>query len=113
MLIQLMSSASINKHLSCKPVFVLGVVSCKVEYTEATREIFLVGVVLYMRNNRRAWVVTAAWIAKVVREISKSVDFEFLKRVEGHFVEKPVYDHTAFDSTLRVQYEDDFLLLVV
>ncbi|KAI6768695.1 hypothetical protein HG531_010884 [Fusarium graminearum] len=69
--------------------------------------------VLDMRNDRSAWIVAAAWIAEVVGDVSESVDFKLLELVEGHFVKEPVYNHAAFDSTLGVQDEDHFLLLLI
>ncbi|KAF6519395.1 hypothetical protein HZS61_017769 [Fusarium oxysporum f. sp. conglutinans] len=52
-------------------------------------------------------------IAKVVGEVAESVDFEFLKLVEGHFIEEPVDDHAAFYSALGVEDKDYFLLVIV
>jgi hypothetical protein len=66
-----------------------------------------------VRNDRRSCVVAAVGIAKVVGEAAESVDLELLKLVEGHFVEEPVNYHNPSYSALRVEDEDDFLLVVV
>lgn len=108
-----MSTTSVDKHLAREPVFVLRVVSRKVQNAKATCKILLIDVVLDMRNDRSAWIVAAAWIAEVVGDVSESVDFKLLELVEGHFVKEPVYNHAAFDSTLGVQDEDHFLLLLI
>lgn len=113
MLIQLMSSPSINKHFPCKPILILCIMPRKVENSETARKVLLIHIMFNMGNNGRPCVVAAVGIAKVVGEVAESVDFELLELVEGHFVEEPVDYHAAFYSTLGVEDEDYFLLVVI
>lgn len=113
MLIQLMPPSSINKHLARKPILILCIMPCKVENSKTACKILLIHIMFNMGNNGRPCVVTAVGVAKVVGEVAESVDLELLKLVEGHFVEKPVDYHAAFYSTLGVEDEDNFLLVVI
>lgn len=66
-----------------------------------------------MGNNGRPCVVAAVGVAKVVGEVAESAELELLKLVERHFVEEPVDYHAAFYSTLGVEDEDYFLLVII
>ncbi|RKL12052.1 hypothetical protein BFJ68_g8174 [Fusarium oxysporum] len=85
----------------------------EIKNSKTTRKVLLIYMMFNMRNNRRPCAVATVGIAKVVGEVAESVDFEFLKLVEGHFIEEPVNDHAAFYSTLGVEDKDYFLLVIV
>jgi hypothetical protein len=53
------------------------------------------------------------WVVHVVGGISKSVDLKLIQQVLGNLIKKPVDDHAALDSTLRVDNKNDFVVLGV
>lgn len=108
MLIELMTCPRVDKDLTHESVripLLFGLLG-KVKYSESAGKVILIGVVLDEGDCGdpfwRLWTSATDWIAKVVCEAAKSVDFEFVKYLEWDLVKKPIDNHSSLDASLRV-----------